>query len=202
MSTPPRLRNLGIPCAKRPPSCGAAGALAAPSGFDGPSLLLRFLFALGTGGTGGAPVGGFLIVGIGGALATGGGPDALGPPPPTAGADLSLVTAFFRWVPFVISDNSAPFNDISQRREEVSMTKSIRCGMTRAYPIFHFSFRRSRGKITWRRGRRRRASPTTWRRRRGWRRRRHGIGIGRTVIAVEMKPSRLVATVKTVFLCT
>lgn len=104
VSTPPRLRNLGIPPAKSPPSCGAAGRLDVLSGPERPSLLLRSLFAEGTGGA--RPDGGLGMPGTGGAPAIGG-PDVLLPSLEIIGADLSLVTAFFKRVPFVISDSSA-----------------------------------------------------------------------------------------------
>ena len=110
VSTPPRLRNLGIPAAKSPPSWGAAGTAALLSGPEAPSLLLlRSLFPSCAEGTGGAnPVGGFAIPGIGGAPA-GAGP--VFPPPPFEinGADLSFVTAFFKRVPLLISERRAPY---------------------------------------------------------------------------------------------
>lgn len=95
VSTPPRLRNLGIPPANRPPSCaaGALGALSTPE--PPPPLLLRSRFPVDPeGGTGGVPVGGRAIVGTGGAPTTGG-PDVFPPSFPRTGADLSLVTVFF-----------------------------------------------------------------------------------------------------------
>lgn len=96
--TPPRLRSLGIPPAKRPPNCGAA-ALTAASEPDTPSLLLRNLLAAGPDGTGGAsPVGGGLIPGTGGAAPIGGAAE-LPPVFPITGADRSLVVAFFSLVP-------------------------------------------------------------------------------------------------------
>jgi len=95
--TPPDFRNLGIPPANMPPSCGAPPieasdppptsllALALPeSGLDKPP------------GTGGAP--------------NGDGAAALLTPPPTIGADLSFVTAFFNCRPFVMSVKSAPYS--------------------------------------------------------------------------------------------
>lgn len=102
VSTPPRLRSLGIPPANRPPSCGADGILPplVLSPLERPSLLLRSLFATPPGGTGGAsPPGGF---------GTGGAPPIAGPADfPGSfwiiGADLSFVTVFFKRVPLVIS---------------------------------------------------------------------------------------------------
>ena len=75
-----------MPPAKRPPNCGAASTVDEAGALGPESLLLRFLFAEGTGGAN--PVGG-LIPGTGGAPAT-------GPPPDpaflsTMGADLSFV---------------------------------------------------------------------------------------------------------------
>lgn len=71
VSTPPRLRSFGIPAAKSPPSCGAAGAAALLSCPETPSLLLRSLFADCPEGTGGArPAGGFAMPGTGGAPPT------------------------------------------------------------------------------------------------------------------------------------
>lgn len=108
VSTPPRLRNLGIPPAKRPPSCGADGTLALLSGPERPSLLLRSRFAAGTGGA--RPVGGFLKPGTGGAPPIGG-PADLPPSLEIIGADLSLVIVFFKRVPLVMSDKSALYQD-------------------------------------------------------------------------------------------
>lgn len=96
-----------MPPAKRPASCGAdsigGAALAAPP----ESLLLRFLFADGTGGAN--PVDG-RIPGIGGAPAT-------GPPESdffsTTGADLSFVTTDFSLFPLLMSDRSAPWPKLS-----------------------------------------------------------------------------------------
>jgi hypothetical protein len=108
VSTPPRLRNLGIPPANKPPSWGGV-ALAAPSVPETPSLLLRNRFAAGPDGTGGAsPLGGGLAPGTGGAPATGGAAEAP-PEPPIIGADRSLVTAFFSFAPLWISERSAPY---------------------------------------------------------------------------------------------
>lgn len=108
VSTPPRLRNFGIPPAKSPPSWGAEGTLALLSCPGIPSLLLRSLFAACPDGTGGAsPVGGFAMPGTGGAPATGG-PEVFPPSFETSGADLSFVTAFFSRAPFEISERSAP----------------------------------------------------------------------------------------------
>lgn len=47
------------------------------------------------------------MTGTGGAPPIGG-PEAFAPPPPTTGADLSLVTVFFNRVPLLISESSAP----------------------------------------------------------------------------------------------
>lgn len=111
VSTPPRLRSLGIPPANSPPSC-AAGALGALSTPEPVSLPLRALLGAapeGTGGGGAIPVGGLPRVGTGGAAATGGAPPALAPPEfPICGADRSFVTAFFNLAPLLISERSAP----------------------------------------------------------------------------------------------
>lgn len=92
---PPLFFNLGIPPAKRPPSCGAALIADAT---DPSSLLLLARFP----GTGGAsPPGGFGAPprpGMGGAPPTGG-PEEFGVLP-TIGAERSLVTAFLRALPF------------------------------------------------------------------------------------------------------
>lgn len=110
VSTPPRLRSLGMPPAKSPANWGAAGAAAGPLSLPGPvSLLLRNRFAPCPGGTGGAsPLGGFDIPGTGGAEPSGGPPPDDLTPPPTCGADRSFVTAFFSFVPFEISESRAP----------------------------------------------------------------------------------------------
>lgn len=110
VSTPPRLRSLGIPPANSPPSC-AAGALGALSTPEPVSLPLRALLGAapeGTGGGGAMPVGGLPKVGTGGAPATGGAPPTLPPVPPNCGAERSFVTAFFNLVPLLISERSAP----------------------------------------------------------------------------------------------
>lgn len=113
VSTPPRLRNFGIPPAKRPPSWGADGTLPPLSCPVPPSLLLRSLFAACPEGTGGAsPVGGFAIPGTGGAPAAGG-PEVFPPSFETSGADLSFVTAFFNRAPFEISERSAPYEGVN-----------------------------------------------------------------------------------------
>jgi hypothetical protein len=107
VSTPPRLRSLGIPPANSPASCGVAGAAVLFS-LPGPtSLLLRARFAPCPGTGGASPLGGFFIPGTGGA-APRGGPDDLTPPPPICGADLSFVTVFLNFVPFEISESKAP----------------------------------------------------------------------------------------------
>ena len=107
VSTPPRLRSLGIPPARIPASCGGApGALSPPAPAPAPLSLRPRLAAPGIGGA--CAVGGFFIPGTGGALATGGAPPDF-TPPETWGADLSLVTAFFNRVPLLISDRSAPY---------------------------------------------------------------------------------------------
>lgn len=112
VSTPPRLRNLGIPPAKIPPNWGGVAA-AAPSNPETPSLLLRNRLAAGPEGTGGAsPLGGGLAPGTGGALAMGGAAE-LPPDVPTTGADRSLVTAFFNLAPLWISERSAPYSEVS-----------------------------------------------------------------------------------------
>lgn len=110
VSTPPRLRSLGIPAANSPPSC-AAGALGVLSTPEPVSLPLRARLGAGaedTGGGGAIPVGGLPNVGTGGAPATGGAAPTLPPPPPNCGADLSFVSAFFNLVPLLISERSAP----------------------------------------------------------------------------------------------
>lgn len=99
--------NLGIPPAKSPPNCGAASAVLDD---DAPpvSLLLRFLFEFE--GTGGARPPGGLIPGIGGAPATG--PPELGLSA-TMGAERSLVTVAFNFLPLLISVSSAPCHSVS-----------------------------------------------------------------------------------------
>lgn len=117
VSTPPRLRSLGIPPAKSPPSWGAAGSAVPLSPPDPVSLLLRSRLAACPGGTGGASPpgggGGFAMPGTGGA-APNGGPEDLTPPPAIIGADLSLVTVFFNLVPLLISERRAlrPFTSL------------------------------------------------------------------------------------------
>lgn len=101
VSTPPVLFfSFGIPPANKPPNCGAADSMP-----DGPvlpdpwSLLLLALFP----GTGGAKPPG-----------TGGAPPTGGPDEEDDfsidGAERSFVTAFFRALPFVMSDNRAFYN--------------------------------------------------------------------------------------------
>lgn len=100
--------------AKIPPSCGAEGiaSLEPPDPTPpapAPSLLLRNLFAAFAPGTGGAsPEDGFPNPGTGGAPPTGGPLDAFDDFS-MIGADRSFVTAFFSFVPFVISPSSAPW---------------------------------------------------------------------------------------------
>ena len=94
--TPPDFRNLGMPPANIPPNCGPPPN--APSDPPPTSLLALALAASGLAnppGTGGAP--------------NGEGATALFVSPPTIGADLSLVTAFFNFRPFSISDRRAPY---------------------------------------------------------------------------------------------
>lgn len=114
--------NLGIPPAKSPPSCGAASLVlaAAPPPV---SLLLRFLFEL-EGIAGASPPGG-LIPGTGGAPLIG--PLELGLSA-TIGADLSLVTVDFNFLPLLISDSNAPYHKVS-----VSVYFALRiCSSSRA----------------------------------------------------------------------
>lgn len=105
MPTPPVFFNFGIPAANKPPNCGAALMAAAA----GASLLLwsLLLLALLPPGTGGASPPGLAMPGTGGAPARGDGP---GPPDtfPTCGAERSLVTAFFRAFPLLMSARRAP----------------------------------------------------------------------------------------------
>lgn len=95
---PPVFFSFGIPPAKMPPSCGAAGAAALallPLLLGASLLALALLFGVGS------------IPGTGGAPPTGG-PE--GPPEsfPTTGAERSFVTAFLSCLPFCISPSSAP----------------------------------------------------------------------------------------------
>lgn len=108
VSTPPPVfRNLGIPPANKPASCGALSIAAAEGAPGVPwSLLLLALFP----GMGGArPPGGFAMPGTGGAPPSGDGP---GPPDtfPTIGADRSFVTAFLRALPLLMSARRAPYS--------------------------------------------------------------------------------------------
>ena len=112
---PPRvLCNLGMPPAKRPPNCGAAGTKLPPE-LPSPPLLPRPLSLLllilpkapGPGGGGGAP-GGLPAPGIAGAPPIGGSPE-LPPSFLTIGADLSFVTAFFSRAPLLMSVRRAPY---------------------------------------------------------------------------------------------
>ena len=105
VSTPPALRNLGMPPANRPPSWGAALCMPFPS----VSLLLLARFP----GTGGArPDGGAGALPMPG---TGGAPPMGGPPPPPetlpiVGADRSLIwVTFLSPVPLRMSPSSAPY---------------------------------------------------------------------------------------------
>lgn len=104
VSIPPlRFFNLGIPPAKRPPSCGASAIIPKPPLL---SLLLRTLDVVASLG--------FSSPGIGGALGAA--------PPPSfgrsrIGAERSFVTAFFNRVPFVISESSAPYCLLVTTRE-------------------------------------------------------------------------------------
>jgi hypothetical protein len=103
---PPRLRNFGIPPAKRPPSCGAAATPESPPSLAPglPSLLLLNRFADGTGGA--KPPGGLGMLGTEGAPPIAGALGLLSVA--TNGADRSFVTAFFsRGAPLVISANRA-----------------------------------------------------------------------------------------------
>jgi hypothetical protein len=98
VSIPPLFFSLGMPPAKRPPSCGAAATSTEPV-FPDPISLLLLPRLPGTGGA--SPPGGLGIPprpGIGGAPPTGG-PDEDDALPSMAGADLSLVTAFFKALP-------------------------------------------------------------------------------------------------------
>lgn len=98
--------SLGIPPAKSPPNCGAASIV--PAEPPPVSLLLRFLFE--PEGTGGASPPGGLIPGTGGAPLT-------GPPEldllSMTGADRSLVTVAFSFLPLLISDSNAPCQNVS-----------------------------------------------------------------------------------------
>lgn len=109
--------NLGMPPAKRPPSCGAASTVLVEP--PPASLLLRFLFELE--GTGGAKPPGGLIPGTGGA-------PAIGPPElglaSTMGADLSLVTVDFNFRPLLMSVSNAPYQRLSaQSSRKASLTQ-------------------------------------------------------------------------------
>lgn len=111
VSTPPRLfLNFGIPPANRPPSCGAESTPDDGVSLDPWSLLLLARFP----GTGGArPPGGFGAppkLGMGGAPPTGG-PDEEDDLS-TMGAERSLVTAFFKALPLLISDKRAFYVDV------------------------------------------------------------------------------------------
>ena len=107
---PPVFLSFGIPTpAKIPPNCGAAIAVLLSVLLVVSLLLLARLdppvFAPGTGGA--RPPGDLPRPGNAGAPPFGGPaelPDVL----PTTGADLSLVTAFFNFVPLVISVRRAP----------------------------------------------------------------------------------------------
>ena len=101
---PPRLFNFGIPPAKSPPNWGAADA---PFEAPPPPLLSLLLLAL-FGMDGSELPGGLRPPGGADTLASIG-PDEDPPAFPTTGADLSFVTAFFNFVPFVISPRSAPY---------------------------------------------------------------------------------------------
>lgn len=103
VSTPPPVfRSFGMPPASIPPNCGAPPT--APPRLPS-SLLLLTLLPPGAGGA--SPPDGFPSPGTGGA-------PGVGPPPPppdsfpTIGADRSFVTAFFSFVPLVMSPSSAP----------------------------------------------------------------------------------------------
>jgi hypothetical protein len=104
---PPRLRSLGIPPAKSPPSWGAVAGAGAPPSEDvlPPSLLLRSRLAEG----GARPLGaeGLTNPGTGGAAPIVVALDFFSLP--IAGADRSFVTVFFKFVPCLISLNSAPY---------------------------------------------------------------------------------------------
>jgi hypothetical protein len=108
---PPRFFNLGIPPAKSPANCGGcSNPVTALLSLEPWSLLLRALFPAGTGGA--SPPGGFTIPGTGGAPPKG----AADAPPdvfPIIGADRSFVTAFLSFVPFVISERSAPYKELA-----------------------------------------------------------------------------------------
>ena len=124
MSTPPdRLFNLGIPPANNPPNCGAAATKPPPPPLLPPPASL-LLLAIPTS----LPA---LALGIGGAPGTGGAPnDATLPPPPappappttpvTVGALLSFVTAFRNFIPFVMSELSAPCSNFHMSRSALS----------------------------------------------------------------------------------
>lgn len=110
----PVFLSLGMPPARIPPSCGTVGSSPPPPSRP-ESLLLLTLFAAADPGTGGArPTGGLPIPGTGGALVVGA-PPAKGPIEGTSdaliwGADLSFVTAFFNFVPFVIAPSRALYS--------------------------------------------------------------------------------------------
>ncbi len=95
---PPLFFSLGMPPANRPPSCGAADSSPAEATPVPWSLLLLARFP----GTGGARPG------TGGAPPTAG-PDDDVPPPATAGAERSFVTAFLRALPLPMSARRAPY---------------------------------------------------------------------------------------------
>ena len=149
VSIPPlRFFNLGIPPAKRPPSCGGSTMVPSPPLL---SLLLRTLDVVASLG--------FSSPGIGGALGAG--------PPPSfgrsrIGAERSFVTAFFNRVPFVISESSAPCRLLIMTMEMMGnhLYRILRCWRPG---------RRNAG-IRWQRWRRRSTCHTRrwWRRR--WRR--------------------------------
>lgn len=104
--TPPAFLSFGMPPANKPPNCGAVAMAFSP-----PPVSLLLLARFPPGGTGGASpggAGGLPMPGTGGAPPMGG---ALGPSLtlPTIGADLSLTcVTFFNFMPFPMSDNSAP----------------------------------------------------------------------------------------------
>ena len=117
---PPRFFSLGMPPANNPPSCGAADSMPPDGGPDPWSLLL-----LARPGVGGARP-----PGMGGASPTGGPPDdddSL----PTSGAERSLVTAFFRDLPFWISERRAFYVHLSATHESIGLnTRYAPCCLT------------------------------------------------------------------------
>lgn len=149
---PPVFRNLGMPPAKMPPSCGPPPIeSAAEPVAGGASLLLLPRFAAGT-----------PRLGIGGAPPTGG-PDGPFTPPPTIGDDRSFVCVLFNFRPFVMSPNNAPcviVNILLQNRLWLGLYPALGCSCGR-------SCRQVSRRRRWWGG----STETSWGRRRWWWRR-------------------------------